>query len=72
MLEVMDQVEKAKKLLESKGFQVKVRKPKTVAKTFQITEDVLNQFVEKCAQREVKLRVAIDEALADWIKKNGR
>jgi hypothetical protein len=64
----MDQLDKARKLLESKGFTVK-KSTKTVAKTFQVSEDVLSQFLEKCASTKVKIRVAIDDALGDWVKK---
>jgi hypothetical protein len=64
----MDQIEKAKRLLESKGFKVRESK-KTVAKTFQVSEYVLTEFLQVCTTKKMKIRSAVDEALEEWTKK---
>ena len=64
----MDQIEKAKRLLEAKGFIVN-KSSKTVAKTFQVTDSVLLAFLDTCKNKKIKIRTAVDEALSTWTKK---
>jgi hypothetical protein len=64
----MDAVDKAKKLLEAKGYKVK-KTNRTVAKTFQVSQTVLKDFLAVCDEKKLKIRPAIDQALTDWIKK---
>lgn len=59
----------ARRELERAGFEVK-RKVTWVKHSFQVDERRLKDFQAVIGEREVFVKDALDEALADWILKN--
>lgn len=61
-------LEKKIKELEKAGFQVK-RVVKTTKKTFEVSEETIEQFMALVKSKDIKVKDAIEEALVNWIKK---
>ena len=60
-------LEKKIKELEKAGFQVK-RVVKTTKKTFEVSEETIEQFMALVKSKDIKVKDAIEEALVNWIK----
>lgn len=54
--------------LRKAGFEVKRVVP-TTKKTFEVPEDLLNQFMSIVKTKDLKVKDAVAEALEDWVKK---
>lgn len=65
-----DQVERSKRVLEAAGFEVK-RRADWVKHSFEIDRARLQALRAVASAKKIKLKWAIDEAIADWLKKMG-
>jgi Leu/Phe-tRNA-protein transferase len=55
-------------VLKELGYQVKLQKP-TTKKTFEVQIETLNEFMRVATVCDLKVKDAIEEALANWISK---
>lgn len=55
--------------LESRGYKVLKKKPKTKKHSFEVPEDLLAEFFELTDKHGLKIKEAVAEMFADWIKK---
>lgn len=61
------ELQKKIKELEKAGFKVKKVVP-TTKKTFEVPEELLNQFMAVVKEKDLKVKDAIAEALEQWVK----
>lgn len=71
--DLVKQLEDAEVLkeLREQGLVVRKRVP-FIRKTFEVEATILKEFMELARKRGYKIKEAVHEALADWVKKNDK
>lgn len=65
-----DVLEYLKRNQEALSDEVSIKwKVPIVKKTFEIEEEILERFLNEAKERKLKIKVAVNEALSNWIEK---
>jgi hypothetical protein len=62
--------------LEKQGYIIRekpnMNRPKVfIKKTFEVEKETLHSFLDVAYYRDLKIKEALEEALQDWIERNG-
>jgi hypothetical protein len=62
---------KTRDLLKDAGYRLSRSPDQLVAKTFKLPKVLVDEFYRAVHGRDIKIQDGIEEAIQDWVKKNG-